>query len=312
MNLKRLSILLLLTVPLLKGFGQDTISGPLFHKPARLNTVRIGHAALYTGSLLVLNQAWYKDYPKSPIHSFDDSREWLQVDKIGHGWSAYNLARLSTATWRWAGVERTKASWAGTLSGFTFMTVIEFLDSRSAEWGWSWADMAANTLGSGLYLGQELLWREQRIQYKFSFHRMRYTDPVLRQRADNLYGKSLGERMLKDYNGQTYWLSFNLHSFLPDSKIPAWLNLAIGYGGDGMFGGFENRAFDKSGNVIFDRRDITRNREWYISPDIDLSKIKTNKKWVRTGLYLLNAIKIPAPALRFGKGGALQVKGFYF
>lgn len=312
MHTKPFIILLFIVWSTLTGFGQDSARILPFNKTGRLKGVSIGHAGLYTGSLLILNQAWYKDYPKSSIHSFDDSREWMQVDKIGHGWSAYNLARLSASTWQWAGVDRTRAAWAGTISGFSFMTVIEFLDSRSAEWGWSWADMAANTLGSGLYLGQELLWKEQRIQYKFSFHRMGYTDPLLKQRADVLYGKSLAERMLKDYNGQTYWLSFNLRSFLPDSKIPSWFNLAIGYGANGMFGGFENRAFDKNGNTIFDRRDIARWREWYLSPDIDLSRIKTKKKWVRTGLFLLNAIKIPAPALQWGKGSGLKVKGFYF
>jgi hypothetical protein len=28
------------------------------------------------------------------------------------------------------------------------------------------------------------------------------------------------ERTIKDYNGQTYWLSVNLHSFFKQSKIP--------------------------------------------------------------------------------------------
>jgi hypothetical protein len=43
----------------------------------------------------------------------------------------------------------------------------------------------------------------------------------------NVLGSSLGTNA-KDYNGQTYWLSVNLHSFI---KAPKWLNLAIGYGG---------------------------------------------------------------------------------
>ena len=51
--------------------------------------------------------------------------------------------------------------------------------------------------------------------------------------------------MLKDYNGQTYWLSANLKSFFPGSNIPPWLNVAIGYGADGMFGGFENKWIDE-------------------------------------------------------------------
>jgi hypothetical protein len=36
---------------------------------------------------------------------------------------------------------------------------------------------------------------------------------------------------------KTYWLSVNLHSFSKAQKIPKWLNLAIGYGADGMITG---------------------------------------------------------------------------
>src|SRR3712207_8632374 len=37
----------------------------------------------------------------------------------------------------------------------------------------------------------------------------------LNMRANDLYGSSFAERMIKDYNGQTYWLSANLKSFMP-------------------------------------------------------------------------------------------------
>jgi hypothetical protein len=63
----------------------------------------------------------------------------------------------------------------------------------------------------------------------FSYHAIR---PVQTQ----CFRESL-EQMLKDYNGQTYWLSVNLHSFYKGSKIPKWLNLAIGYGANGMLTG---------------------------------------------------------------------------
>jgi hypothetical protein len=53
----------------------------------------------------------------------------------------------------------------------------------------------------------------------------------------DVLGSNLPERIIKDYNGQTYWLSVNLHSFFKQSKIPKWLNLAVGYGADGMLSG---------------------------------------------------------------------------
>jgi len=202
---------------------------------SRVWTVAGLHAGLYAGTLVVLNEAWYKDYPKESFHTFNDAGEWLQVDKVGHAWTAYQLSRASMASWKWAGLNRKQQIWYGGLSGFAFQTAIEFLDAHSAEWGWSWGDFAANMAGSALLIGQELGWKEQRVSFKFSFHQMIYEDPMLNQRSDELFGSSFPERMLKDYNGQTYWLSANLKSFFKQSNIPAWLNISIGSGANAIF-----------------------------------------------------------------------------
>jgi hypothetical protein len=254
--------------------------------------------AAYGGSLLYLNEAWYKGYERKGFHTFNDSKEWLQMDKIGHAWTAYNTSRASTAAWKWAGLSPNEAVIIGSLSGFSYLTVIEWLDGYSAKWGWSWPDIAANFSGSTLFAAQELIWQEQRIQFKYSAHRKNYPDQ-LEDRANELFGKSLPERLLKDYNAQTLWLSFNLNSFLPQKGLPPWLNLSFGYGADGMFGGIENKAVDKQGNITFYRPDISRRRQWYLSPDIDFTKIKTSKKGIRLLLVVLNTIKVPAPALEF-------------
>jgi hypothetical protein len=270
------------------------------------------HVAGYGTSLILLNNAWYKNYPRSSFHTFNDSKEWLQMDKVGHGWTAYTTGRASAAMWRWAGLPQKKAAWFGGLGGSAYLTVIEILDAHSADWGWSWADMAANILGSGLFIAQETGWQEQKIQFKFSFHKKNYDEPMLEQRAGELFGNSWYERMLKDYNAQTYWLSANLKSFFPDSKLPAWLNVAFGYSADGMFGGFENTAKDKDGNIIFDRRDIPRVRQYYIAPDIDLSRIKTHSKFLNTLLTGLNAFKFPAPAVMIDSKGKWKGYFLYF
>ena len=255
----------------------------------------------YGGSLILLNEAWYKQYPKTSFHVYNDAGEWLQMDKVGHAWAAYNTSRATTAMWQWAGMDEKNAVLTGSLSGFAYLTVIELLDAHSEKWGWSWADIGANFSGSSLFAVQQLAWKEQRIQFKFSSQKKQYTAD-LRVRADELFGQSLPERLLKDYNGQTYWLSFNLNSFLPENNLPAWLNLAVGYGAEGMFGGYENIAFDKNGTVRFSRPDIKRNRQWYLSPDIDLTKIKTRSKTLRVILAALNTVKIPAPALEVSNG----------
>lgn len=266
----------------------------------------------YGSSLIILSNTWYKNYPHSSFHTFNDVGEWMQVDKFGHSWTAYNTGKASAAMWKWAGLNNNKATWIGGLSGAAYLTVIEFLDGHSAEWGWSWGDMAANIFGSGLFISQQLLWQEQRIQYKFSFHRNNYGDPQLEKRSDDLFGSSWYERMLKDYNAQTYWFSVNLKSFFSKSNLPEWLNVSVGYGADGMFGGFENTSTDANGNIVFDRRDVPRKRQFYIAPDIDFTKIKTKSKLLKTVFTALNAFKCPAPTLMLDSKGKLKVYALYF
>ena len=250
----------------------------------------------YGTSIVIFNNTWYKDYPKTSFHTFNDSKEWQQMDKIGHSWAAYNSARASAAMWRWTGMGEKKATWIGGLSSTAYLTVIEILDGHSAKWGWSWADMGANVFGSGLFISQQLGWQEQRIQFKFSFHRKKYSDPILKARADDLFGGNWTERMLKDYNGQTYWLSTNLRSFFPKSNLPGWLNVAIGYGSEGMFGGFENKWEDDSGVPIY-RTDINRYRQWYLAPDVKFSNIETKKKGLKMLFHVLDVFKFPAPSV---------------
>lgn len=256
----------------------------------------------YGGSFVFLNEAWYKGYPRSSFHTFNDGGEWQQMDKIGHAWTAYHTSRAATGLWKWSGLKPSTAVVLGTGSSLLYMLSIEYLDGRSAEWGWSWPDAGADIAGASLFALQELGWKEQKISLKFSSHRKHYETPALEGRANELYGSSLPERLLKDYNAQTYWLSANLKSLVPSWNLPRWLNLSIGYGADGMYGGYENRAFDKNGNLTFDRRDIHRYRQWYLAPDIDLTRLPVKSKFVKTVFFALNCLKFPAPSLELSNG----------
>jgi hypothetical protein len=221
---------------------------------------------------------------------------------VGHMYGTYVENRASMELWRWTGVGRNKRIWIGGLSGAAYQTIIEVLDGFSAEWGWSWGDFGANMLGSGILISQELAWDDQRIKLKFSFHKNHYDGADLQKRADELYGKTLAESFIKDYNAQTYWASANIKSFFPKSKLPAWLNVAVGYGADGMFGAEENIGKDAQGNINFNRTDIKRYRQWYLAPDIDFTKIKTKKKGIKFLFTVLSAFKFPTPSLEFSNG----------
>jgi uncharacterized protein YfiM (DUF2279 family) len=270
-----------------------------------------GNVIGYSAAMVGLYNAWYRNYPQSHFHFFNDNNEWLQIDKAGHFYSAYIESRGSMELWRWTGINRKTRIWLGGMSGAVYQTVIEILDGFSSQWGFSWGDFTGNILGSSLLTAQELAWDEQRIKLKFSFHRKSYADPALNQRSDVVFGKSLPSRFIKDYNGQSYWLSVNVKDFFPQSKWPKWLQFDLGYGAEGMFGASSNVGKDANGNIIFDRRDINRRRQWYLAPDIDLSKIKTRSRALNFFLTFLSAFKFPTPALEFSQG-KFMLRGFYF
>jgi hypothetical protein len=217
------------------------------------------------------------------------------MDKAGHAISAYQVTRYGYEALRWAGVEEKKSIWLGAGYSFLWLTTVEVLDGFSAEWGFSTGDMVANVAGSALFVAQQLRWKEQRIALKFSYSPSDYA-----QYRPDVLGSTGIERVLKDYNGQTAWLSLNLSSFgkREASKLP-WLNVAFGYGANGMTGGSYNPAFDDMGDLMphFDRY-----RQYYLSLDVDLSKIKTKSHALKTLFSVVGFIKVPAPAIEFSQG----------
>ncbi|NML37979.1 DUF2279 domain-containing protein [Chitinophaga sp. G-6-1-13] len=269
-------------------------------------------AAIYGSGLAVLSTAWYKGYPRSSFHFFNDAGEWNQMDKAGHIFAAYFEGKYSREMWRWSGLPRKQQIWIGGLSGFAYQSVIEVLDGFSEKWGFSWSDMGANAIGSALLISQELAWDEQRIQLKFSAHPKSYPEGPVREKADQLFGHTFWERTLKDYNAQTYWLSVNLHSFNKNSTwLPRWLNIAVGYGAEGMYGGDDNTWTDAHGQ-FHDYTHVRRVRQFYLSPDIDFTKIRSRKKGVRVLFQVLNMMKFPAPALEINSLGNVKLHPIYF
>lgn len=260
--------------------------------------------SLWGGSFYALNNTWYANYPKAKFHLYNDWKEWQQMDKLGHAWSTYQISRHTSNIWQWAGLEKKKAIWVGSLSGMAYLSVIEILDGYSDKWGFSIPDVLANTTGAGLFLGQELLWNEQRISLKLSYSPYQYGN--LKYRADQLFGSGDVERLLKDYNGQIIWASVNLRSFIPDTRIPKWLNLAFGYNARTMLGGYENKWEDEFGNTVL-RNDIKRYKRFLLSLDVDLTKIDTKNKTLKTIFSIVNVLKVPAPAIEFNTIGKFRL-----
>jgi len=253
----------------------------------RRNILLISEASVYTVALVGLNQLWYADYPKSSFHWHPDNEEWLQMDKMGHMSASYYTGVAGIKAYEWAGFSRKNAIWYGGMTGSIFLTVIEVLDGKSEQWGASSGDLIANTTGSLLAIGQALKWNEQRIQLKYS-----YSPSDMAAKNPEQLGSNHLERALKDYNGQTYWLTLNLKSLLQieNPDFPSWLSLALGYGADEMVNPYQEEG------------DAERYRQFLMSFDVDLNKIKTKNKTLNSVLHTFGFLKFPTPAIQYTNG----------
>lgn len=305
MKFKKLLFLFLLLIGYQTGFSQNTIDD--FLKPSdslnkkRQKTAVLSEVAVAAGILVGLNQFWYADYPKSDFHFINDNSEWLQMDKAGHSFSSYHLGRFGAEIMQWSGASKKDQLVYGAGLGFVFLTAVEVMDGYSSQWGASSGDVIANASGMALYVSQELIWKEQRITPKFSFHTTQY----VAQRPEVL-GSSVTEQILKDYNGQTYWLSVNLYSFAKDSKIPKWLNVALGYGADAMISG------NSTNESTFLKLNPQRHRQFYLSFDVDLTKINTRSHFLKTLFSVFNMVKIPAPTIEMVRFNDIKLHLIYF
>jgi hypothetical protein len=225
----------------------------------------------------------------------------MQMDKMGHVFTAYHLSDKVSKLYQWAGLDRKKSAFVGAGVGWGYQMSFELLDAQSAGWGFSWSDVGANTLGSGLFLSQELIWQEQYLKLKFSYSPSDYA-----QYRPSILGSNFSERLLKDYNGQTYWLTFSPCSIFPKSKIPAWIAIAAGYSVDAKLVGNNDFYQTADGLKHFDAK-----REFVLSLDLDVTKLPIKKPWLKKVLSPFNVIKIPFPALVF-RGNDISGRLLYF
>lgn len=262
----------------------------------RLTIGGYGLAAAYLGVV------WYSQEDLSHFHFFNDSREWLQMDKAGHMFGGYHASRWMIEMYKWSGDPKEKAILKGATVGFLAMSSIEVLDGFGKKWGASIYDVGANALGSGLAVLNQSVWNEDRLQLKVSYRTSSYArDPA----HEDLFGSNFPSRFLKDYNGQTLWLSVRVHSFLPEGSFkqvyPRWLNVAVGYSGEGMIGGYGQEEWE-----------IIREREYrqaYLSLDIDFTQIPTKSGVLRTVFSVLNMFRPPLPALQIDQNG-MRLRAF--
>lgn len=259
----------------------------------RVRLVLLFTSAIYVLAMLALGYAWYSPQWISSFHLFNDLPEWKQMDKFAHFFWTFQVSVLASRLMAWATVSDHRVPIYGAGLGFIFVSGIEIADGFSLAYGASLYDIAANGLGAAAFVGQRRLWKQILIWPKFSFHPTAFA-PL----RPEVLGDGLLEEVLKDYNGQTFWYSFNI----PKLPLPRWLTPAIGVGAEGMVHGR-----DAENELI----NLDPHRRYFLSVDINLSHIQTNSRIGNTLLYVLNIVKFPAPALEISTAG-IRFHPIYF
>lgn len=280
----------------------DTIQQKSTIKKGRLYLVAGTQSAIFLGGISYLNYVWYRDQPRMPFHFHNDTKGYKQMDKFAHAFVAYYESRMAYQSLRWAGLSKKQALWIGGPVGLILQTPIEILDGMHNGYGFSTNDMIANFSGSALFTAQQALFDEQKLKFKFSFYPSEY--PKYEPR---MLGENLLENIVMDYNAHTYWLTLSINE-IHKTRLPDWLAISIGYSANGLIGEFKNpTSFD--GTPI---PDLERYRQYFLSLDIDCSKIKTKHVVLKKFLNAVNVLKVPMPTLEYNRVAGWRAHGIYW
>ena len=264
--------------------------GTTWRNETKLNPVRL---TIVTGALVAaeiagmtyLNNVWYT-IPKGKFHvkNFElDMKAWQQMDKWGHLVHAFYATDLMGKAYRWSGFSVHSSIWLSSITAWIWMLQIEVKDGFFVDWGFSWGDFAANSLGVTFAALRQMYPDELGgFRFKVSYHE----SPAYR--LGYYTYKNISN--LDDYEGLTFWVTANIYDVLPANiqrDYPDWLKpfgIAIGQSARGV-------ANHVHGGV----------RQVYLSLDIDITKISFGGfdrfALVRFLKDQFNYIKLPLPTI---------------
>jgi hypothetical protein len=261
--------------------------------------------AVYLTSLLWLSSVWYNTY--TGFHFFDDIFEWEYLDKFGHFFASFYLGLFFYEVFGDAeSLDPPRQKKWFCFAGFVLLLPIEILDGFSMNYGASPADLLANGLG-GLFC----YWRASStvisgLRPKFSFHAT--TLSIIRP---DLLGANFSQQIIKDYNGQTYWLSLDVNKIFHTRVMPDWLMVTVGYGAEGMLGGHDN-VWKTSAGEVKDFSSLARSKRILISVDLHVGFLRKKNLLFCYLLAPFVLIKFPAPAIEINFERGVIFHPIYF
>ena len=260
--------------------------GPCPLTPSQVTAVRAGVGTAFVGTNAYLyhyfKKAWWSG-DRAPHFFFhaDWDQEFRDQDKFGHMLGGYHLARFGYAGLREACVSEKKAIFWSAAYAAAFQLQIEIFDGQFVKYGFSYADMIANTTGQTLAVMQELHPGLRAIKPTFSYHKTRAL-------ANTEKGLIPGElRPSLDYSGQTYWFSADVNRLLPAGAKPYWpsfIRLSAGHS-------ITDWINPETGQAQRAKRKII------LTLDFDPEKLPGNAPWWRSVKHTLSYYHFPSPAL---------------
>ncbi|HEY3113402.1 MAG TPA: DUF2279 domain-containing protein [Gemmatimonadaceae bacterium] len=253
----------------------------------QVNAVRAGVGSAFIGGNAYLyhyfKKAWWSGERAPHFFFHADWDQWFRdQDKFGHLLGGYHLARIGYASLREACVSDKKAIFWSAAYAAAFQLQIEIFDGMYKKYGFSYADMIANTAGQALAVMQELNPRTRAIKPTFSYHKTR----ALMNTENGTIQSEL--RPSLDYSGQTYWFSADMDRLLPDAAKPYWpsfIRVSVGHSITDWIDPNPPGATQRA------RRKIL------LSLDFDPEKLPGNFPLWRTVKHTLSYYHFPAPAL---------------
>jgi hypothetical protein len=237
-----------------------------------------GNAMLYR----YFKRAWWSgERAKHFFFRADWDEDFRDQDKFGHLFGGFQLARIGDALLRDACASKSHAMLWSAAYAAAFQLQIEIWDGMYKKYGFSYADVIANTTGMAFAVAQEKYPRLRVIKPTMSYSRS-----AAMRNARNLPGEL---RPSLDYSGQTYWFSADVNAMLPDNAKmfwPSFLRLSAGYS-------ITDWVDPVTGN------NKRAQRKLLLSIDLDLEKLPGDNPIWRTVKRNLSYVHLPSPALQF-------------
>lgn len=257
---------------------------------------RAGAAAAFVGANGLLynyfKRAWWSGEKADHFFFHSDwDQDFRDQDKFGHAFGGYHLARIGDAVLRSTCTSKKKAVIWSAAYAAAFQLQIEIWDGMYKKYGFSYADLLANTTGTALAVLHQTVPRTRAIKPTIS-----YWPSAAERNADNIPGEV---RPSLDYSGQTYWLSADIDALLPPEAKPFWpgiLRVSVGHS-------ITDWIDPQTGANIRAQRKIL------LTLDLDAEKLPGNGRLWKTVKRQLGYIHLPSPALEITP--TTKLKGWY-